>query len=155
MKHRHVLEVWSMLRAFYEPVNLFDFARSFCQGDENHVLCFHYYACSHHLLPGWGKIFSKLSTNDDITSSSHHQEKIKVFSNYGDGLMTWGKEEVISNYMELSEDPKGDWIRSSKPCHSVVQVICPRSSQSAVQSGYKTSQSLYISSIFTRLAVRH
>ena len=64
--------------------------------------------------------------------------------------MTWGKEEVITNYMELSEDPKGDWIRSSKPCHSVVQVICPRSSQSAVQSGSNTSRSSQLFSFFPR-----
>ena len=45
----------------------------------------------------------------DITSSaSPHQDKIKVFSNYGDGLLIWGKEELVTNYMELSEDPKGD-----------------------------------------------
>ena len=43
----------------------------------------------------------------------YHQEKIKVFSNYVDGLLTWGKEEQMTNYMELSEDPKGKWIRSS------------------------------------------
>ena len=36
---------------------------------------------------------------------------MKVFSNYDDGLVVWGKEEVITNYMELSEDPKGDWFR--------------------------------------------
>ena len=40
--------------------------------------------------------------------------QIKVFSNYGDGLVAWGKEEVVTNYMELSEDPKGEWIRSGK-----------------------------------------
>ena len=82
-------------------------------------------------------IFSKLSTNDDITSSSHHQEKIKVFSNYGDGLLAFGNEEVVANYMELSEDPKGKWFRPNKPYHSVDQVICLRSSQSVVQSGFK------------------
>ena len=42
-----------------------------------------------------------------------HQEKIKVFSNYDDGLLSWGKEEMVTNYMELSEDPKGGWIRLS------------------------------------------
>ena len=36
-----------------------------------------------------------------------HKDKIKVFSNYDDGLMALGNEEVIKNYMELSEDPKG------------------------------------------------
>ena len=46
--------------------------------------------------------------NDIITSSSPDQEKIKVFSNYGDGVLTWGKEEVVTDYMELSEDPKGE-----------------------------------------------
>ena len=39
---------------------------------------------------------------------SHFQEQIKVFSNYGDGLMSWGDEEVVKNYVELSEDPKGE-----------------------------------------------
>ena len=53
---------------------------------------------------------------------SHLQEQIKVFSNYGDGLLTWGNEEVVTNYMELSEDPKGKRIRWSKPCHSFAQV---------------------------------
>ena len=43
-----------------------------------------------------------------ITSSSPDQEKIKVLSNYGDGVLTWGKEEVVTDYMELSEDPKGE-----------------------------------------------
>ena len=46
--------------------------------------------------------------NNIITSSSPDQEKIKVFSNYGDGVLTWGKEEVVTDYMELSEDPKGE-----------------------------------------------
>ena len=46
--------------------------------------------------------------NDIITSSSPDQEKIKVLSNYGDGVLTWGKEEVVTDYMELSEDPKGE-----------------------------------------------
>ena len=46
--------------------------------------------------------------NDIITSSSPDQEKIKVFSNYGDGVLTWGKEEVVTDYIELSEDPKGE-----------------------------------------------
>ena len=83
---------------------------------------------------------------------SHLQEQIKVFSNYGDGLLTWGNEEVVTNYMELSEDPKGKRIRWSKPCHAVVQEICQRSSQSAVQSGFNTSQSMYNSSRFTRFS---
>ena len=39
---------------------------------------------------------------------SHLQEQIKVFSNYGDGLMSWGDEEVVKNYVELAEDPKGE-----------------------------------------------
>ena len=43
-----------------------------------------------------------------IASPSLHQEKIKVFSNYGDGLMIYGEEELVTNYMELSEDPKGE-----------------------------------------------
>ena len=46
--------------------------------------------------------------NDIITSSSPDQEKIKVLSNYGDGVLTWGKEEVVTDYIELSEDPKGE-----------------------------------------------
>ena len=46
--------------------------------------------------------------NNIITSSSPDQEKIKVLSNYGDGVLTWGKEEVVTDYMELSEDPKGE-----------------------------------------------
>ena len=45
---------------------------------------------------------------DTITSPSPPQEKIKVLSNYGDGLLTFGKEELVKNYMELSEDPKGE-----------------------------------------------
>ena len=45
----------------------------------------------------------------DITSSpSPHQDKIKVFSTYRDGLLTWGEEELVTDYMTLSEDPKGD-----------------------------------------------
>ena len=35
------------------------------------------------------------------------QEQIRVFSNYNDGLLKRGKEEVVTNYMELSEDPIG------------------------------------------------
>ena len=42
------------------------------------------------------------------TSPSPPQEKIKVLSNFGDGLLTFGKEELVKNYMELSEDPKGE-----------------------------------------------
>ena len=34
-----------------------------------------------------------------------------MFSNYADGLLTWGKEEVVKNYIELSEDPKGESYR--------------------------------------------
>ena len=53
--------------------------------------------------------------NIDITLSSLLQEQIKVFSNYNDGLLTFGaEEEVVTDYMELSEDPKGEWIRSGK-----------------------------------------
>ena len=87
---------------------------------------------------------------DTITSPSPPQEKIKVLSNYGDGLLNFGEEEVVTNYMELSEDPKGERIRSSEPFYSVVQVICQRSSPSAVQSGCKTSRLLLISSCSTR-----
>ena len=47
-------------------------------------------------------------------------------SNDDNGLLIWGKEEVVTNYMELSEDAKGKRIRSRKPCHSVVHVICQR-----------------------------
>ena len=43
-----------------------------------------------------------------ITSPSPQQENIKVFSNYDDGLVTFGKEELVTDYMELSEDPKGE-----------------------------------------------
>ena len=35
---------------------------------------------------------------------------MKVFSNYIDGLFTVGSEEVVTNYIELSEDPKGKRI---------------------------------------------
>ena len=38
---------------------------------------------------------------------SLHQEQITVFSNYNDGLLKRGKEGVVTNYMELSEDPIG------------------------------------------------
>ena len=60
--------------------------------------------------------------NDIITSSSPDQEKIKVLSNYGDGVLTWGKEEAVTNYMELSEDPKGDWITQVMSCQ--MTIIC-------------------------------
>ena len=64
--------------------------------------------------------------------------QIKVISNYNDGLLAFGEEEVVTDYVELSEDPKGEWIRFSKPffivSSSFVQGICPRSSQSVVQS---------------------
>ena len=53
-------------------------------------------------------ISGQAEVNDIITSSSPDQEKIKVLSNYGDGVLTWGKEEVVTDYMELSEDPKGE-----------------------------------------------
>ena len=56
-----------------------------------------------------------LLTND-VTLSLLLKEQIKVFSNYNDGLLTFGEEEVVTDYVELSEDPKGEWIRSSKPC---------------------------------------
>ena len=71
--------------------------------------------------------------------TSPHQEKIKVYSNYGDGLLYWGKEELITNYMELSEDPKGDWrdeIKLSDNNTLLIQEICPRSSQFVAQSGW-------------------
>ena len=55
----------------------------------------------------------------DILLIWFHQDQIKVFSNYGDGLLAWGKEEMVTDYLELSEDPKGDWRRSSKPCYGV------------------------------------
>ena len=45
--------------------------------------------------------------------------QIKVISNYNDGLLAFGEEEVVTDYVELSEDPKGEWIRSSKPCFIV------------------------------------
>ena len=40
--------------------------------------------------------------------TSPRQDQIKVFSNYNDGLVAWGKEEMVTNYMKLSEDPKGE-----------------------------------------------
>ena len=40
------------------------------------------------------------------------KKQIKVFSNYNDGLLTFGVEELVTDYMELSEDPKGESIRS-------------------------------------------
>ena len=42
---------------------------------------------------------------------SPQQDQIKVISNYGDGLLTFGNEGVVKDYIELSEDPKGNWIR--------------------------------------------
>ena len=39
--------------------------------------------------------------------TSPWQDQIKVLSNYNDGLVAWGKEEMMTHYMELSEDPKG------------------------------------------------
>ena len=47
------------------------------------------------------------------------QEEIKVFSNHDDGLLAWGKEEVVTNYMVLMEDPKGDWIISYQVSHLI------------------------------------
>ena len=50
----------------------------------------------------------------NLLISSLHKEKIKVLSNYDDGLyLPYGKEEVARNYMELSEDPKGERMRTS------------------------------------------
>ena len=43
----------------------------------------------------------------------YNQGKVKVFSNYNDGLVAFGEEEVVRNYLELSEDPKGDQISLS------------------------------------------
>ena len=88
--------------------------KKYSNEDENEVLCFLYYFCPPRIWSEWGKkvaaMYFRWKTFLCTTQPSPHQEKIKVFSNYGDGLLIWGKEYLIKNYMELSEDPKGDWM---------------------------------------------